>query len=519
MRRPAVLSLVVLLVLSGAAPGAFGLSVPAEAQTGSEPGGDWRQYNPDDELAVDASDGLSETELEAVVSRAMVRIEAVRGIEFEDRPPVTVVTREEFQRQYAGLGGTVTGEQATFENARLQALFLVGDEENATAVRTENANTSIAGFYEPATGEIVVVSNNEEPRLNELTLAHELVHAYQDDRWGLANYDARTQDGSGGELGLIEGDAVYTETLYERRCGVEWECMIPGDTGGEPAEGQNRPANIGVLILEYLPYDAGPAFVETIHGAGGWNAVDAAYDDPPRSTEQVISPERYPNDDPREVSIEDSSAEEWERLDPEGGPDYDRLGAGAITTMFVNPLYDSNGQDPVIPADEWFTYEGDEPPPYGMFDYGSRYAAGWAGDRLVAYENGDELGYVLKLTYESPEDVETFAGGFDDLLAYWGAERVESDTYVIEEGGYDGAYHVAVDGDTVTITHAPDVDSLGGISAEARPGSDEGAPGADASAEEGSGVDAEALPGFGITAPLVALLVVFAAGALFVRRG
>ncbi|MCL7417440.1 MAG: Hvo_1808 family surface protein [Halalkalicoccus sp.] len=479
------------------------LAHPAHAQTDAE----WREYEPDDDLAIDASDGLSEAELEAVVSRAMVRVEAVRGIEFEDRPPVTVVSRGEFRHEYAGLGGNATGERSAFENARLQALFLVGDDENATAVQTENMNAAVAGFYEPATGEIVVVSNEEEPRLNELTLAHELVHAYQDDRWGLANYDARTQDGSGGQLGLIEGDATYTETLYRERCGDEWECITPGEANGEPGEGPGRPANVGLLVLEYFPYDAGPAFVEAVHGTGGWGAVDAMYDTPPASTEQVIDPESYPEDDPREVPIEDTSSREWERLDPEDGPAYDRLGMGAITTMFVNPLYDSNGRDPVIPTDEWFTYEGDEPPAYGMFDYGSRYATGWAGDRLVAYENGDELGYVWQLAWDSPEDAETFAEGFDELLAYWGGEHVEGDTYVIEEGGYDGAYHVAVEGDTVTITHAPATDALTAVSAEARPGSDEGPPASDGSETDGSDGDGEELLGFGIAVALVALVV------------
>lgn len=500
MRRlAALLAAVCLLSLVGAP---LATVEPAAAQTDAE----WREYEPDDELDVTTEDGLSDAELEAVVERSMVRIEQLRGVEFEERPSVTVVTREEFREEYAGLGVDPAENRSTVENAKLQALFLVGNDEDATAVQTENMGTSVAGFYAPESGEIVLVSNDEQPRLNELTLAHELVHAYQDERWGLASYDARTQDGSSAQLGLIEGDAVYVETLYEDRCGEEWDCLIPA--GAEPGEGEqpDQPANLGLLLLDFQPYDSGPAFVEAVHDEGGWDAVDALYDTPPETTEQVISPEAYPDDDPRDVGIEDTHSDGWERVEPETGPDYDRLGMAAITTMFVNPLYDSGGQDWVIPADEWFAYEGTEPPAYGMFDYGSEYATGWDGDRLHVYENGDELGYVWKIVWDSPAEAGTFASGFDELLSYWGAERVEGDTYVIEEGGYDGAYHVSVAGDTVTITYAPDTGSLTAVSADAQPGSDEGTSGNDG-AESDAPASEDDLPGFGIVAALLALVV------------
>lgn len=514
MRRPA---LVVLLVLSLVAVVGLGspavVSEPANAQTQAE----WRAADPGDELGIEADEGLSDDELEAVVERSMVRVEAVRGIEFEEHPPVTVVTREEFQREYVGRSGGPTDDQSAFENAKLEALFLVGSDEDATDVQTDNRNTSVAGFYAPGSDEIVVVSNGDEPRLNELTLAHELFHAYQDQRWGLATYDARTQDGRSAELGLIEGDAVYVETLYERRCGAEWECVIPSDA--EPGEGDPpaRPANLGLLLLDFMPYDAGPAFIETIHDEGGWDAVDALYDEPPRTTEQVVVPATYPDDEPREVAIEDSYSEGWGRVKPEGRPDHDTLGMAAITTMFVDPLYDSGGQHWVISADEWFAYEGTEPPAYGAFDYGSEYATGWDGDRLHVYrhENGG-IGYVWRLAWDTPGDAETFAGGFDDLLAYRGAERIAGDTYTIDEGGYEGAYHVSVEGDTVTIVHAPAIDALAEVHEDAEPGTGEAVPEKDGgTSENGEQPADEDQPGFGIVAALVAL----AAGAsLVVRR-
>ncbi|WP_336345289.1 Hvo_1808 family surface protein [Halalkalicoccus ordinarius] len=518
MRRPAVVSAVLFVAVTAAALGFVGpiaFGDPVEAQQGDEEA-DWREYDADDEFEIDEADGLNDEELEAVVSRAMVRVEEIRGIEFEERPPVTVITRSEFQEEYAGFGAEPTEEAAAFENAKYRALFLAGEDVNAAEARAENQGTSVMGFYEPSTGEIVLVAEGDQPRMNETILAHELYHAYQDERWGLANYDAATQDGRNAELGLIEGDAVYVETLYDRRCGEEWECLSPPGDGTEPGEADrpDRPANVGILLLDFQPYDDGPVFVESIHENEGWKGVDALYDVPPETAEQVISSGAYPDDDPREVGLDDDHGEAWERIEPDGRPDHDRLGMAAITTMFVHPLYEGDGE-PVVAADDWFTTDPDEEsPPYGALNYESEYATGWEGDRFHAYQHEDgATGYVWRIAWESPEDAERFLEGFDALIAYWGGERTASDTYAIEEGGYRGAYHVASEDDVVTVTHAPTVDALPEVYADAEP--DSGDPVPEETDGEGEEGPTDELPGFGIAVAVVALL---AATYLVARR-
>jgi hypothetical protein len=52
-----------------------------------------------------------------------------------------------------------------------------------------------------------------------------------------------------------------------------------------------------------VPYLAGRDFIRALHGQGGWPAVRKAWDDPPRSTEQVLHPEKYmAREEPRRVS-------------------------------------------------------------------------------------------------------------------------------------------------------------------------------------------------------------------------
>ena len=55
----------------------------------------------------------------------------------------------------------------------------------------------------------------------------------------------------------------------------------------------------------YFPYETGLAFVEHLYNEGGWNAIAAAYDDPPITTEQVIHPESYPSELPIDVLAPD----------------------------------------------------------------------------------------------------------------------------------------------------------------------------------------------------------------------
>jgi hypothetical protein len=85
---------------------------------------------------------------------------------------------------------------------------------------------------------------------------------------------------------------AYAAEVY----GPDWiEEIYGGDeeaTEPEPAEEELSPA-----LQRYFQfnYNECAIFVATIFAAGGWDAVDAMYDDPPRSTEAILHPDRYLN--------------------------------------------------------------------------------------------------------------------------------------------------------------------------------------------------------------------------------
>ena len=436
-----------------------GGSIPADrADPESDVRGWENGYWYAESIDVDQSDGVSATEREAIVSRTMARVEAIRCIEFNQSVPVSVMSRETFREQ--GFGQRTTEGLRTFDNAKFEALFLVNESADSIAVQERNRGSGVLGYYSPQRDEIVVIAeSNETLRIDELTLAHELVHAWQDQQYNLSGspFAAQLRDQVNARNGLIEGDASYTETLYERRCDDEWTCL-----DAPPSEGGGALANIGVYLLKFQPYSDGPAFVRLIRNVGGWDAVNAVYREVPASTEQVIHPLRYRTDPPTNVTLEDATTDSWERVRPPNRPGYGQLGEAALMMMFVYPFYHSGGRTQIVPPAEWFdNNQSGNVSDVDPLNYESDYSAGWDGDRLHVYENeSGALGYVWRLSWDSPQQARQFVEGYRRVLRYWGGERVGPNTWRIAEGGFADAFYVTTDGRNVTIVNAPTVEQL-----------------------------------------------------------
>ncbi|WP_188980256.1 Hvo_1808 family surface protein [Halocalculus aciditolerans] len=466
MRTRSVLAVAALLVFAGCvgtpvtqplAGSADAPPDPATDQLGWE-AGYW--YN--ESLAITTDDGLNESEFQAVVNRAMARDEHIRNIEFEKQVPVEVMTREEYRQQSNG-GGSPSEARLAFDNAKFQSLFLVGQDENSLSVQQSNQGSSVLGFYSPSKDEIVIVTNGENAVIDELTLAHELDHALQFRNFEMG-YASPTRDASNAHSGLIEGDARYVENRYEEYCGEAWQCVKPEPKSGSSSGSGGSSLNLGVYIVKYFPYSDGPGFVGALKDAGGWDAVNDAYSDPPDTAKEVALPETYPEAGHTNVSLADTSDGEWDRVTVPGRAPYGEVGVAGITAMVAYPSYDDSKEGGVVKPRTFLNYkpngdvQSDDP-----FNYTNRYADGWTGDKLYVYQNAaDETAYVWRVTWESPGDAQTFASGYRNVLAYWGGETVNdaNTRYRIADGGFRGAYFLQTSGTTTTIVYAPRASDL-----------------------------------------------------------
>jgi hypothetical protein len=212
--------------------------------------------------------------------------------------------------------------------------------------------------------------------------AHELVHALQDQHFGLEGRgdEEANQDAALAHRALAEGDAF----LVGFELGLGGLLSTPE---GFLAFARAHAPDLGEQVPAYLqerfkfPYLDGAAFVLALKAsAPGFEAVDAAHRAPPRSTEEILHPERYLSggDPPRRLSL--AEVEQELRLDDAG-----------LELVYQDTLGELGVRSLV----------------------GARAAAGWGGDRAGLWvRRRDEARLVVWVTvWDSPaEALELFDG-------------------------------------------------------------------------------------------------------------
>ncbi|MFC6726211.1 Hvo_1808 family surface protein, partial [Halobium palmae] len=206
------------------------------------------------------------------------------------------------------------------------------------------------------------------------------------------------------------------------------------------------------------PYSDGPAFVYQLYRRGGWSAVNDAYANPPASTEQVIHPEKYPEEGPVDVSVADRSGPAWSRFDLRSNAET----MGEVTLFAM--LYHNGAVERDLAADVT---------PLSPYDYSHPASAGWAGDRVVPYRNeAGENGYVYRIAFDSAADAREFEGAYRTVLTEELGGEVRGDAAgpgrvirIPEDRPYGDAFRVYRQGDTVTIVNAPSEDGLDAVHA------------------------------------------------------
>ncbi|MFP9059523.1 Hvo_1808 family surface protein [Natrialbaceae archaeon A-chndr2] len=469
-------------------------------------------------LDIDATDGLTEDELEQVSARTAARFEALRCLTFEEIPPVEIVDREAFAEETTGQYGEVDEQTRLFDNAQFEALLLIGGTEDSVEVREADRSATVGGYYDFINDEVVVISDDpDQLQLDEAILAHELGHALQNQHFDLARYERNTRDLDNGKLGVIEGDVHRVEQQYLEYCeeGVWNEPCILDDA--EAGAGAGEPPSWGLYFMQFQPYSDGPNFIDHVYEQGGWDAVNAVYDDMPRSAVEIIYPERYGEFTVADLEVPDRSDDDWERMNFEDEPDYNVIGQAGLSAILMEPAYDFN---PIVPQEEFLNID----PETGDIDqenplnYDLEATSGWEGDKLYVYENDGQAGAVWKLAWEDAEDATTFLDAYEQLIDHRGGEHLEGseNTYVFDDGSdFDMAMTVIVDDDRLWIVTAPSLEDLGGVHADVEsvepPADDD-----DDTADDEAGDDAandddttdDSIPGFGPAVAVAALLAV-----------
>jgi hypothetical protein len=164
----------------------------------------------------------------------------------------------------------------------------------------------VAGFYDLKEGKMYLVSGEALGPLEKIAFVHEYVHAIQDQFFGLEGQVEAVQDDSDRSLaleGLAEGDAMLAmfQFTMDYPDVVSTSGLLSQSLAIDTPQFDAAPPVIQQMLL--FPYTAGLQFVMPPYAKTGWAGVDGLWADPPQSTEQLLHPERYPDDAPKLVSI------------------------------------------------------------------------------------------------------------------------------------------------------------------------------------------------------------------------
>lgn len=252
------------------------------------------------------SEPWSQVQAARLLSQIGRQMEVVRGLSSPAEMPLNFLDAREMR----GLLRALYLERDP--DARLLPYMAVGLlPDVAVSVEAHEA----AGVYVAEQDQLYILLGERGGSLDDQTvLAHAYVHALQDRAFDLAALDIRplTTDSALAYQALVEGDAMLAAAFYRYRdpAAADWNALTELILRAEqPGYGEALDGDAAWIGLRRFPYWEGRYFVAALFESEGWGAVNRAYADPPRSTEQVLHPERYlERDVPEAVRVPDLEA-------------------------------------------------------------------------------------------------------------------------------------------------------------------------------------------------------------------
>ncbi|MEZ4299727.1 MAG: DUF6782 family putative metallopeptidase [Polyangiaceae bacterium] len=243
-----------------------------------------------------AGDDAKKPKEDALFREILARVSKARGL-----PVLSEVKLQTLDREAVGkrirehAARELPPDVLAHETEALVALGLVAPSYNGEDGMFELITMSITGFYEPDDRAMYLTADLSDDERVE-TLVHELVHALQDQHFGLGpmlKYAPGDDERLAAGHALAEGDA--TAATFELAAG---EQATPDEARFAVRARRAIEAiapEVPAVLRESLvaPYVDGFAFVQGLRRRGGFAAVDAAWKAPPQTTEQVLHLDKY----------------------------------------------------------------------------------------------------------------------------------------------------------------------------------------------------------------------------------
>jgi hypothetical protein len=343
-------------------------------------------------------------------------VERIRGLEFRHPVDPKFLSSEQTARRVEDLFlADYSGEIAREETQLLTALGAVPAGIDLRETRAQALGSQVVGFYIPESGELVVqAEGNRLAPVDRVILAHELTHAVTDQN---LDFPLPLEPRPGREdrdlaaLAVLEGDATLSMQRFALTLPFQDQLVLsdPSVTAEAQAGLQGVPHYLRRELA--FPYEDGLSFVCRLFAAGGWDAVNLAYEEPPSTSAQVLFPERYAGGE--------EAVDPTDPGDPSGAWDLagrHELGAANLLWLFEAP----GGQTSrAIPH------------PLAA-------ASAWAGGEVELWQRGQEAAVGMALAERPNQDALC-----DAVVAWYRAAFPDA-----QDAGAGAGETLAVDGPT-----------------------------------------------------------------------
>lgn len=340
------------------------------------------------------------------------QVVALRGLELKqpfskgvlDRAGISARLRERLAKEY-------NPDEIQVESRMLKRLGLLPADTDYLKLLDDLLMEQVAGFYDPYTTQLYV-ADWLDGSLQQPAMAHEIEHALQDQHFNLKSFATPLKEDGDRQLArsaLVEGDgtAVMLEFVaqslnidvahlpdaLEAIAGQFNANQLQVGSGAGAGPGNDRLVQAPRFLRETLtfPYFSGMKFVLATRKGHPWSRINEVFRNPPESTEQILHPEKYQAHE-HPVAVTSTvlrslgAAKELRR---------DVLGEFGWSLLLVTHLDDALAQ---------------------------RAAAGWGGDRVVAYGGPEGPLAVASL---STWDTEQDALEMESALRRWLAKHLK----------------------------------------------------------------------------------------------
>lgn len=355
----------------------------------------------------------SQAELEELAKEIEGHIEEIRGSRFKQPVAVEVADKAtliDYMKRRTEMTESPAKLKADETIAKL--LGTIGPEVDLMATAYALLEDQVGGFYDPSSKTFFLMDTMPKGLAGSI-LSHELVHALDDQLFDL--------DGSITRLSDVTDWSLAYACVAEGSGTAGMNRWALGGYGEVDASGSGDMMSAQMASLAAAPewlwkplmgvYMQGAAFLaksdNILTGQGSpadSDAIEAAFAKPPRSTEQVLHPEKYWDeeslDEPRAVTFELAEL-------PRGWSEQRQDILGEMSLAIVCEPLEQRG-----------TLDLSNPMAIIGVTYTNELAAGWGGDRLILLGNEGASWLRLVSVWDSERDAGEFYAAMSALLPH-----------------------------------------------------------------------------------------------------